>query len=473
MLVFVGLGLTRGGISVEGLEEAKTAAKVYAELYTSIIPGLSKAGLEEILGRPVEVVDRKKIEENPEEILSSAKSQKVVLLVPGDPMIATTHVDLKLRAEKRGVKTKVLPAGSIISAAPGAAGLQSYKFGASATIPFEDNISSRPYDVLADNLARGLHTLLLLDLRVEERRAMTINEGLKVMLELERRFRKGVFTEDTLVVGVARAGSEDGVVVAGKVRELLSRDFGPPPHVLIVPGNLHFLEAEALQIFGGMKASAERFITPAEMRQIEERAEARGVPRLLLMENAGKTVADFISEKGCGKVVVVAGTGDNGGDGFVAARYLASHGASVQVFLVGDEGDIKSERARLNWNRLKQLEGIQLTTIGGGFLEKLATALSSADVVVDAIFGTGLKGEIMEPHASVIDAINSSGTLKVAVDVPSGLDQSSGKIFGKAVKADVTITFHRPKIGLRERPDLVGELIIADIGIPMEADEWV
>ncbi|MEM3401972.1 MAG: diphthine synthase, partial [Candidatus Hadarchaeales archaeon] len=464
MLVFVGLGLTRRGISLDGLDEARTADKVYAELYTSIVPGLSRAELERMVGKPVEVVNRKKIEENPEEILDAARTQKVVLLVPGDPMVATTHVDLRLRAEKRGIKTRVIHAGSIFSAAAGVAGLQSYKFGASATVPFEDNISSRPYDVLAENLRRGLHTLLLMDLRVEEGRAMTLNEGLRVMLELERRFKKGVFTEDTLVVGVARAGSEDGVVVSGRVRDLLSRDFGPPPHILIVPGNLHFLEAEALQILGGMKTRGERYITPAEMRRIEERAEAAGVPRLLLMENAGKAVADFVSRKGCRKVVVAAGTGDNGGDGFVAARYLANSGASVHVFLVGQEKDIRSERAELNWNRLKQLKGVQLTTMGGDFLEKLGEALSSAEAVVDAIFGTGLKGEVGEPQASVIDLINSSRAFKVAVDVPSGLDAESGKILGKAVKADATVTFHRPKIGLQKKPEFVGELIVADIG---------
>ena len=185
-------------------------------------------------------------------------------------------------------------------------------------------------------------------------------------------------------------------------------------------------------------------ITPDEMRAIEERAERLGVPRLLLMENAGKSVADYIAAKmgAVGKrVVVVAGIGNNGGDGFVAARHLAACGALVRVFLVGSEKDIRTEEASRNWRILKGTKrSIGLTQLSDSFVNEIRQALSEADVMVDAIFGTGIKGELRDPHASVIEMINKSRAFKLAVDVPSGLDPLTGEVCGSAVKADATIT---------------------------------
>jgi NAD(P)H-hydrate epimerase len=211
------------------------------------------------------------------------------------------------------------------------------------------------------------------------------------------------------------------------------------------------------------------------MRRVEERAEELGVPRLLMMESAGKAVADFISARAGAegkKVVVVAGTGNNGGDGFVAARHMAAYGASVTVFLVGSDRDVRTREASLNLEILKGMgKSIQLTrTSDASFVEKLREALSSADVIVDAIFGTGIRGELLDPHASVIKSINSSRAFKVSVDIPSGLDPLTGETRGPAVRADATVTFHRVKTGLLARGDLVGELVVANIGIPPEAD---
>lgn len=253
MLVFVGLGLSRDGISQQGLSETREAAEVYAEFYTSILPEADAKSLEKLIGRPLKIVNRRTLEEKPDEILNAAKIGKVVLLVPGDPMIATTHVDLRLRAAKKGINTKIVNAGTIVSAAAGFAGLQSYKFGPAATIPFSDNPSARPYEILSENKHRGIHTLLLLDIRAEEKRALTVNEAMQTMLDLESEQKRGVFTSETLVVAAARVGSEDSIVKAGMVRELSSFDFGPPPHVLVVPGKLHFMEAEALAVFCGAK----------------------------------------------------------------------------------------------------------------------------------------------------------------------------------------------------------------------------
>ena len=215
-------------------------------------------------------------------------------------------------------------------------------------------------------------------------------------------------------------------------------------------------------------------ITPDEMRAIEERAERLGVSRLLLMENAGKAVADFIARMDPAgmKVVVVAGTGNNGGDGFVVARHMAAYESLVKVFLLGNDEDVKTAEASHNLGVIREMkQSVELFRLSDvSFIDKLEQALSEADVIVDAIFGTGIKGQLREPHASVIEMINSSRAFKVAVDVPSGLDPLTGEVCGRAVKADATITFHRAKKGLFVRKDLIGELLVANIGIPPEAD---
>lgn len=241
---------------MQGLQEAREADVVYAEFYTSAISGLDPQELGRLIGKPVRVIDRETVEQHPDDILSAARAGKVAFLVPGDPMVATTHVDLRLRAARAGIQTKIVHAASIASAAAGLAGLQSYKFGRSATVPFPDNPSQTPYEVLAENLGRGLHTLLLLDIRAEQKRTMTANEAIEIMLGLEAKLRKNAFTLSTLAVVVARAGSDDAIVRADGVGKLLKFDFGPPPHVLIVPGKLHFVEAEALKVFAGAPEGA-------------------------------------------------------------------------------------------------------------------------------------------------------------------------------------------------------------------------
>lgn len=249
-LIFVGLGLhDEKGISLRGVEETKEADVVFAELYTSLMSGLSIERLERIVEKKVSVVSRKALEEEEGRlILRRAKEEKVAFLVPGDPLIATTHVDLRIRAEKQGIKTRVVHGASVVSAVIGLSGLQNYKYGRSVTIPFVDEmfVSETPYNVIAENKKMGLHTLCFLDTRVEENRYMTVKEGLQHLLTMEKRKKQGVVTLDTPVVGIARAGSKDPVIKAGYIKEVVDYDFGAPPHSLIFPGKLHFMEAEAL-----------------------------------------------------------------------------------------------------------------------------------------------------------------------------------------------------------------------------------
>jgi diphthine synthase len=249
-LVFIGLGLyDEKDISLRGLGELKEADAVFAEFYTSLMPGLSVQKLEEMIGKEVRVVSRRILEEEDGLIIfEAAKKGKAAFLVQGDPMIATTHVDLRISAEKRGIKTRVIHGASVVSAVRGISGLQNYKFGKTVTIPFSEEgfVSETPYNVILENKKMGLHTMCYLDIKSEEQRYLTVNEALQTLLELEKQKKEQVATSMTLVIGVARAGSPEPVVKAGYIEEVVTFDFGAPPHTLIFPGKLHFMEAEAL-----------------------------------------------------------------------------------------------------------------------------------------------------------------------------------------------------------------------------------
>lgn len=255
-LVFVGLGLYGyADISMRGLEEVKGADYVFAEFYTSVMPGFNIDEFKRFSGKDLIIVSRRNIEdEDGMLILERAKEGRVVFLVPGDPLIATTHIALRIKAERMGIRTRVIHGASILSAAIGLSGLQNYRFGKSVTIPFPDRnmVSRTPYIVIAENKRRDLHTLCFLDIRVEESRYMTIKEALEFLLALEEDIRQNVVGERSLAVGIARAGSESPIVKAGAVRDLLNFEFGGPPHTLIVPSErLHFMEAEALITLAG------------------------------------------------------------------------------------------------------------------------------------------------------------------------------------------------------------------------------
>ncbi|MET1125014.1 MAG: NAD(P)H-hydrate dehydratase [Archaeoglobaceae archaeon] len=195
-------------------------------------------------------------------------------------------------------------------------------------------------------------------------------------------------------------------------------------------------------------------ITSRDMFIVDTNCEFYGLSRLQLMENAGRAVAEEVRKRfePC-KVTVLAGTGNNGGDAFVAARHLK--GFEVDVYVVGRKRDVRSREAKANLEVLER----------AGFEIREGIPDNFGDVVIDGMLGTGLTGAPREPVASAIDSINDSGAFVVAVDVPSGLNADTGE-FVKAVKADVTVTFHKPKPGLLKAAELCGELVVADIGIP-------
>lgn len=261
-LTFIGLGLyDEKDISVNGLEEITLSDKVFAEFYTAKLTGTRTKKIEKTIGKPVEVLSRKEMEKG-SKILDAAEQKSVVLLVCGDPMTATTHIDLRLRAIQKGITTKIIHGSSIVTAVPALLGLQNYKFGRTTTLayPEREYFPTSQYHVIADNKKMGLHTLILLDIQTEKEKYMTANEGMKLLLKMEEKEKKNSITKDTLVCVVARAGSSKPVVAADSITALLDRDFGPPLHSLVIPGKLHFLEIEALTAFANLPEKMGRIL---------------------------------------------------------------------------------------------------------------------------------------------------------------------------------------------------------------------
>jgi diphthine synthase len=252
-LVFVGLGLNdEKGVTLSGLEETKTADSVFMELYTSLMPDFNLQRFENLCGKQVRLVARRELEEeNGTIILRAAQKGKTVFLVPGDPFIATTHVTLRIDAEKQGLKTRIVHGASIISAIVSLSGLHNYKFGKTVTVPFPENFSATPYDVIAQNKKVGLHTLCLLDLKAPEKHFLSIGQAVTLLSEVEKKKKEAAVTLDTPALGVARAGSKNPTLKADFVRDIVNFDFGEPPYSLIFPGDMHFMEVEALIAFAG------------------------------------------------------------------------------------------------------------------------------------------------------------------------------------------------------------------------------
>lgn len=253
-LVFVGLGLyDEADVSLKGLQEIKQCDEVFAEFYTTKLGQFDKMAFEKLIGKKIEVLSREETEGG-DKIIDAATQNHVVFLTGGDPMIATTHVDLRLRAIKQGITTKIIHSSSISTAVPGILGLQNYKFGRTTTLAFgeKEYFPTSPYTVIYNNKMMGLHTLVLLDIQVEKNRYMTANEGLELLLKMEDMLKKRLFTDDTIACVVARAGAPDPVVAANTINVLRKKDFGPPLHTLVIPGNLHFMEIESLELCAGL-----------------------------------------------------------------------------------------------------------------------------------------------------------------------------------------------------------------------------
>ncbi|MFC1742023.1 NAD(P)H-hydrate epimerase [Nanoarchaeota archaeon] len=197
-------------------------------------------------------------------------------------------------------------------------------------------------------------------------------------------------------------------------------------------------------------------ITTAEMRRLEDKAEQQGTSRLILMERAGKSIAEAIQNRFKDKntkILFICYHGNNGGDGFCAARYLMEADYNAKVFFIGKETKLKDE-ARTNHDMLMS---INPDIFVKGF------DIHTYDVIVDCILGTGTKGQLKENIATTVAAINESEAFKISIDVPTGINPDTGEESNVYVKADLTITMHDIKQGLKERKE---KILILDLGLP-------
>lgn len=247
-LTFVGLGLwDEKDITLRGLEAVKKADIVYAEFYTSRLT-VPVDRLEKAFGRKIELLERRHLEEESRRLIEEARMRDVVVLVPGDPMIATTHSSIMVEARKTGVEVRVIHNASIVSAIAGVTGLHIYRFGKIATIsyPYGNVVPMTPLNVIKQNQSINAHTLLLLDLNPEP---MTI----RYAVELMERIDDG--TLDHYAVGVARAGG-DSLVICDRFYRLKNHDFGEPLHsIVFLAKTIHITEYEFLREFANAPES--------------------------------------------------------------------------------------------------------------------------------------------------------------------------------------------------------------------------
>jgi len=271
-LCFVGLGLyDEKDISVKGLERVRSADRVFLESYTAVLMGTTHEKLEAFYGRAVESLGRAEVEDG-SVILDAARGEReeqageesvgegcpggkdVVLLVVGDALTATTHDSLRMDAQCSGIEVEVIHGASITSAVS-LLGLQNYRFGRTTTLVFPEKnyFPTSPYEIIRSNLEAGLHTLVLLDIRADEERFMSIHDALDVLWLMEEKMsaegKGGLVSENLPICAVCRAGSPAPFLWSGTAGEARNVDFGPPLHTIVIPAKLNFAEKEFLEAF--------------------------------------------------------------------------------------------------------------------------------------------------------------------------------------------------------------------------------
>ena len=220
----------------------------------------------------------------------------------------------------------------------------------------------------------------------------------------------------------------------------------------------------------------EKTLTREEMRELDRKAiEEYKIPGIVLMENAGRNVAEeilkMLDDPQQAKVAILCGKGNNGGDGFVVARHLHNHSISVYVFLVAKISDIlKDGDAGTNLQILLNMKIPVKEILDIPGVNSILKELNGYNILADALFGTGLSGDVREPFKTLISGVNNLNKPTLSVDIPSGLDCNTGKFLGAAIKATKTVTFAVAKKGfyLNDGPSYTGKVIVSDIGIPKE-----
>ena len=251
-LYLVGLGLgSRGYLTRRAVEAMRESDRIYLDSYTSIIGRDLLDELTRLFNHKIIEADRRTLEEGSSRIVDEAGRMNVCVLVPGDPLIATTHSTILLEAARKGVEFRIIHGVSAYSALISASCLQAYKFGRTTTIPRSGVGIESCYRSILENMERGLHTLVLLD---TAEGGLEIPAAIKMLMNVEEKLGLGLITENRLIICLAGIGFEKECKWAGSIRDALEKSFPPPPHSIIFPGSLHFSEADALKTILGADA---------------------------------------------------------------------------------------------------------------------------------------------------------------------------------------------------------------------------
>ena len=248
MLWFVGLGISgTKSIPIEVVKIIQDADIVYLEIFTSPISQMYEEEIKNMVNGSFKIAKRWLVEDG-QEILKASKSSTVVLLSYGDPYMATTHIELRTRAELENIETKTVHSASIITSMIGEAGLQFYKVGRVVTIMNEKKSTITPYTVINKNLTQGLHSIILLEYNHDKKYFLDPKNAISNLLDIEKEQKKSILSDDTFAIIASRIGFETQKIISGKFSNLLKADFGEPPHSIIIPGKLHFTESDAINV---------------------------------------------------------------------------------------------------------------------------------------------------------------------------------------------------------------------------------
>jgi len=241
-LYIIGIGLeSEKDISINGLEAAQSSSEIYLENYTSILQ-VQKEKLEKFCGKKIILANRDLIENKFTKIIISAKEKNISLLVPGSPLAATTHIAIFQEARLNKIPVEVIDSSSILTAV-GITGLELYKFGRTASIPFNNKDVKTPIQILEQNQKINLHTLFLLDLAPKEKKYLSIKQAINYLIENK-------VSKKEKALACARLGCKNFVVKSGNLEELKNKNYGKPPYCLIIPSKkLHFIEEEMFSLW--------------------------------------------------------------------------------------------------------------------------------------------------------------------------------------------------------------------------------
>jgi len=276
MLWFIGLGISGiSELSARTISVIKNAEVVYLESFTSPISETEKEQLENICDGEFKIAKRWLVEDG-NEILDNAQKRETVLISYGDPYIATTHLELKTRAIRDNIETKTIHSSSIVSSLIGEVGLHYYKIGKILTIMNDSKSMITPYNTIFHNLLSKSHSLILLEYNEDKSFFLSPQNAMSLLLDVENTQNGKIISPDTFVIVASRIGKNDQKIISGKISNLIKKEFGEPPHSIIIPGSLHFTESDAVKMV--TECLDEPFDNSTSIKDISEQMIEKYVP---------------------------------------------------------------------------------------------------------------------------------------------------------------------------------------------------